>query len=72
MQQFAEYLQSHNPQRKDREWAEVLGVSRSHLNMLKHGKAQPSKRLMLRIERATGGAVPLAVWFENITDRAAP
>ena len=65
MQTLPEYIAAHVPARTDQEWAEVLGVSRSHFNMLRHGKAQPSKRLMVHIEHVTGGAVPVAVWFRE-------
>ena len=64
MQTFSEYVAAHQPPRTDQEWADVLGVSRSHFNMLRNGKAQPSKRLMVEIERVTGGAVPVTSWFE--------
>jgi hypothetical protein len=64
MQTFPEYLASHQPPRTDQEWADTLGCSRSHFNMLRNGKAQPSKRLMVEIERATAGAVPVTAWFE--------
>jgi DNA-binding transcriptional regulator YdaS (Cro superfamily) len=65
MQTLSDFIASHQPPRTDQEWADVLGVSRSHFNMLRHGKAQPSKRLMVQIERVTGGAVPVAVWFRE-------
>lgn len=45
------------------QWAERFGVSRSHLTMILSGKAWPGRKLMLRIQEATSGAVPVASWF---------
>lgn len=46
------------------EWAKALGCSRSHFTMLLNGTAQPGKKLMVKIEELSGGAVPVASWFE--------
>lgn len=40
-----------------------LGVSRAHFTKLTNGAAFPSRDLMVRIERETGGAVPILSWF---------
>lgn len=64
MQTLSEYVAAQQSPQTDQEWADRLGVSRSHFNMLRHGKAQPSKRLMVQIEQVTGGAVPVTAWFE--------
>lgn len=45
--------------------AERLHVSRAHLSKLESGAACPSRKLMLRIEQATGGAVPVVGWFHQ-------
>lgn len=46
-------------------WAARLGVSKSYLSDLLGGKRRPSLDLAFRIERATGGAVPAAVWVQT-------
>jgi hypothetical protein len=59
---LADHLGQH-PGRKDHEWAEMFGISRSHWNMIKNGTAQPSKAVMTRMETLTDGDVPILSWF---------
>lgn len=59
---FQEFVARH-PDRTHAEWAEVLGCSRSHFTMMLNGTAQPGKKLMLKIEEASGGYVPVVDWF---------
>lgn len=44
-------------------FAKMVGVSRAHLTKIANGAAHPSRALMLRIEKATNGAVPVLAWF---------
>lgn len=59
---LVQFLREH-PGRKDKEWAEMFGVSRPHFAWIRTGKSAPSKEVMKRIEAATGGAVPILSWF---------
>jgi len=43
--------------------AAVIGVSRSYLSEILSGAKRPGRAAIERIEAATGGAVPAAVWF---------
>lgn len=63
MSKLSQHIKASNE--VDRIWAERLGISRSHLNMLKNDTAQPSKKLMQKIEQVTAGAVPVLSWFEQ-------
>lgn len=44
-------------------WAERLGIARSYLSDLLNGNKVPSLDLAVRIQRATGGAVPADSWI---------
>ena len=44
------------------EKAKRLGVSREHVTMLLSGARAPSLELAIKIERETGGNVPVAIW----------
>lgn len=68
MEALLTYISEHGP-RTDQEWADLFGISRTHFHGLRTGTAQPSKKVMERIARETGGAVPIAAWFES--ERAA-
>ena len=63
MEKLRTYLAG-SPETKDGEWAAMFGISRSHFNMIRNGRAQPGKAVMTRIASATGGAVPVTAWFE--------
>ena len=52
-------------------WAARLGISRSYLSLLESGTKMPSLTLAVRIERATGGAVPAASWVAERPEDAA-
>lgn len=49
-------------------WAERIRVSRSYLNHLMSGRRKPSLTIALRIESATGGAVPARSWEDVCSD----
>lgn len=51
--------------RTHEEWAKALGCSRSHFTMILKGTAQPGKKLMVKIEQLSGGAVPVSSWFTH-------
>ncbi len=57
------HIASSGRSRKD--WAEDLGISRSFLSLLEAGQKRPSLELAVRIERATGGAVPVQSWVQE-------
>lgn len=52
------------PHRSQTEWAAHFGISRSYLSEIMHGR-RPGAKAIDKINRATAGAVPPAVWFEN-------
>jgi hypothetical protein len=70
MQTLTSYLAS-QPKRTDQEWAEEFGISRSHFTEIRLNTAQPGKNLMMKIEQATGGKVPVASWFSSAADEKA-
>lgn len=43
-------------------WADQLGISRPFLYGLLDGSRKPSLAVAAKIERATGGAVPITTW----------
>lgn len=46
------------------ELAARFEVSPQYVSMMAAGKRAPSRQLAVRIERQTGGAVPVEVWGE--------
>ena len=64
MNALLRYIAEH-PDRTDQEWADLFGISRPHFNMIRNGKAQPSKTVMQRMEDVTDGAVPILSWFHD-------
>ncbi|MTH79396.1 helix-turn-helix domain-containing protein [Paracoccus aestuariivivens] len=46
-------------------FADQLGIGRGYLSGLESGKKRPSLELAVRIERLTGGAVPVASWVDG-------
>ncbi|RAP39392.1 hypothetical protein BYZ73_20800 [Rhodovulum viride] len=63
MNSLAHYIHGSAEQLTHEQWARRFGISRSHFTMLRNGTAQPSKKLMVRIEEETSGAVSVASWF---------
>ncbi|RMF03089.1 MAG: helix-turn-helix domain-containing protein [Alphaproteobacteria bacterium] len=51
--------------RTQADWARELGVSPGYLHALINGAKRPSLDLALRIERLTGGAVPVQSWADK-------
>ena len=49
-------------------FAALIGATQATVSRLCSDKAQPSKNLMLRIERATGGEVPVLSWFQGAAE----
>ncbi len=62
MEKLHEYIATH-PDWTDAQWADHLGMSRTHFNEIRNGKAFPSKTLMVKIEANSGGAIPILAWF---------
>ena len=44
-------------------FARSLGVSDCHVSELVNGQKRPGLQLAVKIERATGGAVPAVSWY---------
>ena len=72
MATLSQYIASQPRQTHD-EWAKRFEVSRSRFTEIvsETCKSPPSVKLMLRIERETGGAVSLADWGHMVPDRGA-
>lgn len=51
------------PKRPMQAWADDFGISRSYLSEILSGKKQPGRDTIAKINAATGGRVPPAVWF---------
>ena len=51
-----------------RELARALDISQPYTSLLLSGKKRPSLALAVRIERATGGLVPVHSWVETETE----
>ncbi|WP_431197557.1 helix-turn-helix transcriptional regulator [Shimia thalassica] len=47
------------------DWAKRLEISKSYMSDLLNGKRIPSLEVAVRIERATGGAVPASSWINS-------
>jgi DNA-binding transcriptional regulator YdaS (Cro superfamily) len=50
-------------------WAGRFGVSKSYLSDILNGNRTPSLHVAVRIERATGGAVPASSWVPEAAPR---
>ena len=49
-----------------RSFADVIGLSRSHLNEIISGRKRPSLDVAFAIARATSGAVPVEAWEPSV------
>ena len=67
---IAEANASFEKPRTQAEWAEAFGISRSYLAEILSGAKEPGRNAIRKIEAATGGKVPAAVWF-SAGERAA-
>lgn len=64
MEQLASYLESHNLTQAA--FAERVGATQPYISkLLSGGRTHPSIALALRIERVTGGAVPITAWVHR-------
>lgn len=61
MKAFIDYIEARQPE-TPRETAEHLGISRPFLYDLKGGRREPNLETAVKLERATGGQVPVASW----------
>lgn len=68
MHTLAEYLSTHSIKQAD--FAARLGLTQATVSRLARGVSSPSLDLAFHIERATGGAVPVAVWAPKSGARA--
>lgn len=66
-----ETLQKYLEGRRKANFAEEIGTSPSYLSQLLSGHRRPSFRLMLKIQEATGGDVPVSAWVEQSGEDAA-
>lgn len=57
-----EKLRAYLKGRREGDFADQIGISKPYLSQIKHGRKLPSYRLMVEIERATGGCVDLYCW----------
>ena len=55
---------------KQRDLAEVFGISQPYLSSLLTRNKRPSLELAVRIEQITNGAVPVASWVDDYEDNA--
>lgn len=69
MMTLQEYMSATDANRKQAKWAEALGVSQAFLSQILNGTRVPGRKTMLKIEQATGGKVPCAVWFRSCEAR---
>lgn len=60
---LAEYIEAHEQGRTQAEIAADIGISRSYLAEILSGAKLPGRDAIGKIERATRGLVPAAVWF---------
>lgn len=65
MMNLNEYLAKHAAGRTQGAIAKEIGISRSYLAEILSGAKVPGRNAITKIERATGGAVPASIWFEN-------
>jgi len=56
---------------KKKEFARWIGVSPSYLSRILNGGTVPSSRLLLKIEKQTGGVVKASSFLEEILKQAA-
>lgn len=47
------------------DFARKLGITPAYLSHIQSGIKSPGKDLMWRIERETGGEVPMSAWFDD-------
>jgi DNA-binding transcriptional regulator YdaS (Cro superfamily) len=64
MQVLKKYLKKRNK----REFAESVGIVPAYLSQIQAGIKRPSFDLMVRIEVATGGDVPLSSWVRSAAE----
>ena len=64
MMTLPEYMQAH-PGRTHEQWAQEIGISRSHFTQIVNGSAFPSRKVIQRISAMTDGRVPPAVWYQS-------
>lgn len=65
MKTLRQYIDAAKPKRTHEEWAELFGISRSYFTDLVNDKVKPGRNVMARINEATNGKVPPAVWFRG-------
>lgn len=63
MTQLQAYLAQANLRQS--EFADLVGSSQATISKLANGSALPGLELAVRIDRATGGAVPAASWVPD-------
>lgn len=63
MQTLQSYIATETPRRTQREWAEMLGTSRSYFCEIVSGAKRPGPKLIRAINKLTDGKVPPAVWY---------
>ena len=64
MEQLSRYLKDNCIRQS--EFAETVGVTQGVVSRLASGTSKPSLDLAVRIDKATGGAVPVHSWVEIV------
>lgn len=65
MTKLAAYMKDRSPPKTQADWGALFGISRNYLSEIASGAKSPSLEVAVRIERATGGAVPASSWIES-------
>jgi hypothetical protein len=65
METLHQYTQRTAPDRTQREWADLLGTSRSYFCEIVNGTKRPGPKLIRQIDKMTGGRVPPTVWYRD-------
>lgn len=63
MEKLKLYMKLHDLSLRD--MAARAGLSQTYIHMLVQGKANPTLRVMRKIEEGTAGQVPASVWLED-------
>lgn len=61
----ARALEKWRGKRTQTEAAEIIGIDLARYNALEHSRIRPGLDWAVRIEKATDGDVPVAVWAED-------
>ena len=63
MEKLQLYMKLHNLSLRD--MADRAGVSQTYIHKLVRGKANPTVKVMRKIQEGTAGQVPVEAWFDG-------